>query len=162
MQLDIQKRLAGQVLKTSEKNIRLDPSKLDEIKEAITKADIKSLIKHHVITARAKRGISRFRIRHRNSQKRKGRLVGHGSRKGGEGARLEKKVAWANKIRVQRKFLQNLRDKGAIDPTSYRMLYMKSKGGFFRSKRHIQIYMQERGIGKPAAQSLQGTEIKNK
>ena len=151
MQLDIQKRLAGQVLKTSEKNVWLDPSRLDEIKEAITKADIKSLVKDHAIIARKKRGISRFRIRHRQAQKSKGRMAGHGSRKGGKKARLGKKAAWISKMRVQRGFLQNLRDKGLVDKASYRMLYMKSKGGFFRSKRHIQIYMQERGIGKQKA-----------
>ena len=151
MQLDIQKRLAGQDLKTSEKNIRLDPNRLDEIKEAITKADIKSLVKYHAIIARKKRGISRFRIRHRQAQKSKGRMVGHGSRKGGKGARLEKKAVWISKMRAQRGFLQNLRDKGVVDKASYRILYMKSKGGFFRSRRHIQIYMQERGIGKQKA-----------
>ena len=45
MQLKIQKRLAAQILKTSKNNIQLDSSRLEEIKEAITKADIKSLIK---------------------------------------------------------------------------------------------------------------------
>ena len=78
-------------------------------------------------------------------------MVGHGSRKGGKGARLEKKAVWISKMRAQRGFLQNLRDKGVVDKASYRILYMKSKGGFFRSRRHIQIYMQERGIGKQKA-----------
>jgi len=45
MQLKIQKRLAGQILKSSQNDIWLDSDRLDEIKEAITKADIKSLIK---------------------------------------------------------------------------------------------------------------------
>lgn len=148
MQLKIQKRLAAQILKSSENDIWLDSNRLDEIKEAITKADIKSLIKDKAIKAKKIRGISRYRARKRNLQKSKGRRRGPGSLKGSKGARLSKKRGWINHIRVQRVFLQNLRDKGVIAKSSYRPLYMKSKGGFFRSKRHIKIYMQEHGIIK--------------
>lgn len=148
MQLKIQKRLAAQILKSSKNDIWLDSNRLDEIKEAITKADIKSLIKDKAIKAKKIRGISRYRARKRNLQKSKGRRRGPGSLKGSKGARLSKKRGWINHIRVQRVFLQNLRDKGVIDKSSYRPLYMKSKGGFFRSKRHIKIYMQEHGIIK--------------
>jgi|TARA_B100001964_G_C14251510_1_gene610164 large subunit ribosomal protein L19e len=148
MQLRIQKRLAAQILKSSEKNIWLDSNRLDEIKEAITKADVKSLIKDKAIRSKEKKGISGYRTRKRKEQKSKGRRKGVGSIKGSKGARLSKKRGWINHIRVQRVFLQNLRDKDVIDRSSYRSLYMKSKGGFFRSKRHIKIYMQEHGIVK--------------
>jgi large subunit ribosomal protein L19e len=148
MQIRIQKRLAARILKSSENDIWLDPNRLDEIKEAITKADITSLIKDKAIKSRKIRGISRGRSRKRNIQKSKGRRKGSGSIKGAKHARLTKKEGWINRIRVQRLFLQNLRDKGVIDKSSYRSLYMKSKGGFFRSKRHIKIYMQEHKIGK--------------
>ncbi len=148
MQLKIQKRLAAQILKSSENDIWLDSNRLDELKEAITKADIKSLIKDKAIKAKKIRGISRYRTRKRNQQKSKGRRRGSGSLKGSRGARLSKKRGWINRIRIQRVFLQNLRDKGVISKSSYRSLYMKSKGGFFRSKRHIKIYIQEQGIIK--------------
>ena len=148
MQLKIQKRLAAQILKASENDIWLDSNRLDEIKDAITKADIKSLIKDKAIRSKKRRGISRYRIRKNKEQKRKGRRSGFGSIKGGKRARLSKKRKWIDNIRIQRIFLQNLRDKNVIDNSSYRALYMKSKGGFFRSKRHVKIYMQEHGIGK--------------
>lgn len=148
MQIRIQKRLAARILKSSKNDIWLDPNRLEEIKEAITKADITSLIKDKAIKGKKIRGISRGRARKRNIQKSKGRRRGSGSIKGGKHARLTKKQGWINHIRVQRSFLQNLRDKGVIDKSSYRSLYMKSKGGFFRSKRHIKIYMQEHKIGK--------------
>ena len=148
MQLKIQKRLAAQILKASENDIWLDSNRLDEIKEAITKADVKSLIKDKAIKSKKRKGISRYRIRKNKEQKKKGRRRGFGSIKGGKRARLSKKRRWINSIRIQRIFLQNLRDKKIIDGASYRSLYMKSKGGFFRSKRHIKIYMQEHGIGK--------------
>ena len=148
MQIRIQKRLAARILKSSKNDIWLDPKRLEEITEAIHKADITSLIKDKAIKGKKIRGISRGRARKRNIQKSKGRRRGSGSIKGGKHARLTKKRGWINHIRVQRSFLRNLRDKGVIDKSSYRSLYMKSKGGFFRSKRHIKIYMQEHKIGK--------------
>ncbi len=148
MQLKIQKRLAAQILKSSEKSIWLDSSRLDEIKEAITKVDIKSLIKDKAIKGKQKKGISKSRIRKNKEQKRKGRRSGAGSIKGGRNARLAKKRRWINRIRVQREFLQNLKGKDVINSSSYRSLYLKSKGGFLRSKRHIKVYMQEHNIIK--------------
>ena len=148
MQLKIQKRLAAQILKSSKNDIWLDSNRLDEIKDAITKADIKSLIKDNAIKAKKISGISKYRTRKRKKQKNKGRRSGAGSIKGGKRARLNKKEGWINRIRIQRKFLQALRDKNIINKSSYRLLYRKSKGGFFRSKRHIKIYMQEHEIGK--------------
>ena len=40
----LQKRLAAQVLKVGQSKVWLDPEHLKEIKEAITKADIRKLI----------------------------------------------------------------------------------------------------------------------
>ena len=148
MQLKVQKRLAAQILKASENDVWLDPERMKEIKEAVRKGDIKSLIKDEAIKAKKRRGISRFRIRKNKEQKRKGRRHGAGSIKGGKRARLSKKESWMGRIRAQREFLQNLRGKKIIEPASYRELYLKSKGGFFRSRRHIKVYMQEHGIGK--------------
>ena len=148
MQLKIQKRLAAQILKTSGKKIRLDSDRLEDIKEAITKADIKSLIKDNAITEKRARGISGHRISKKRVKKRKGRRSGFGSIKGSKGARRGKKRAWIRSVRAQRGFLKLLRDKKIIPDNEYRPLYMKSKGGFFRSKRHIKVYMKERGIIK--------------
>jgi large subunit ribosomal protein L19e len=148
MQLKIQKRLAAQILKSTENNIWLDSNRLEEIKDAITKADVKSLIKDKAVKARKKVGISRYRARKNIKQKMKGRRRGFGSIKGGKNARDNSKTKWINRVRIQRSYLKNLRNKGAIATSSYRSLYLKSKGGFFRSHRHLKIYMQEHGIIK--------------
>ena len=148
MVLKIQKRLAAQILKSSKNNIWLDSNRLDEIKDAITKVDVRSLIKDKAIKAKKIKGISRYRIRKTQKQKSKGRRSGPGSKKSSVNARISKKRRWINQVRVQRTFLKNLRDKDVIDKHSYRSLYMKSKGGFFRSKRHLKIYMKEHGFTK--------------
>jgi len=144
MKIDNQKRLAAQILKCSKKRVKLDPDMASDIKEAITKADIRGLIKDNIITKIKARGVSRGRARKRLVQKRKGRQSGEGSKKGSSGARAPKKRAWINKIRSQRKLLKTLKENKIIDGKLYREFYSKSKGGFFRSRRHIKLYLEER------------------
>ena len=146
MRLGSQKRLAAQVLKCSPKRIWIDPKSLEEVKEAITKIDIKSLIKKGIIKGKRKEGVSKFRARKIKKQKSKGKQKGPGSRKGKKTARLNKKRAWIGRIRIQRRFLRELKDKKLIDVNIYRQLYSRSKGGFFRSKRHIKLYLEERNL----------------
>jgi large subunit ribosomal protein L19e len=148
MRLNTQKKLAAGILKSSPKKIWLDSTRSDEIKEAITKADIRSLIKDKAIKAKKEKGTSKSRIRKAAIQKSKGRRKGPGSRKSGMNARITRKRTWINHIRVQRALLQNLREKKVIGKSDYRSLYLKSKGGFFRSKRHLKMYIEERGIIK--------------
>lgn len=139
----LQKRLAAAILKCSPKRVKLDTEKLKEIKEAITKEDVRQLVKEGNIWKKHKKGISKARHRKIISQKRKGRRKGWGSAKGKKTSRLSKKDAWMSRIRAQRKFLKMLKGKNAIEKRTYRELYLKSKGGFFRSKRHIELYIEE-------------------
>ena len=148
MELKVQKKLAASVLKCSKSRIRFDPERLEEIKEAITKVDIKSLIKDNAISRRPAKNTSRFRARKKLIQKRKGRQKGLGSRKGKSTARLPKKENWMNHIRKQREYLKYLRDKKVISRRVFRDLYLKCKGGFFRSKRHLKLYIDEHGLKK--------------
>ena len=70
MILKSQKRIAAQVLKVGINKVWLDPERIDDIKEAITKADIRSLIKSGVIKAHKLKTNSRARFRKRLEQKR--------------------------------------------------------------------------------------------
>ena len=146
--LKLQKRLAADILKCSEKRVQFDTDRLEDIKEAITKLDIRSLISDNTIKKKPEKGISRVRARKTLVQKRKGKRKGYGSKKGRKTARLPKKTAWIKKIRIQRQFLKELRDKKLISNADYHSLYSKSKGGFFRSKRHIKLYIEEHGLIK--------------
>jgi large subunit ribosomal protein L19e len=146
--MKIQKRLAGKISKRSKKRVKLNPDSMTDIKEAITRVDIKTLIKDKAITLVRKKGVSRGRAKKTQSQKSKGRKKGYGSRKGTHNARLDSKKIWMNKIRLQRKFLQELKEKQKLSPEDYKNLYRKSKGGFFRSKRHIKLYITEHKMMK--------------
>jgi len=153
MELKTQRRLASSLLKCSIKRIVFDTDRLDEIKESITKRDIAGLIKDKAIRKKQSKGVSRARANKIKTQKAKGRKKGPGSRKGKHGARLPRKQAWMNKVRVQRKFVKELKDKKIINIKSHRMLYSKISGGFFRSRKHIKIYIKENGLTKENGKS---------
>lgn len=146
--LDVQRRIAADILKCGRNRVRFDPEELDEIKEAITKSDVRVLINNGTITKKRLNSTSRFWARKIREQKRFGRQKGIGSRKGKKTARLPPKRKWINSIRLQRNFIKSLRDNQSITSGIYHELYSKSKGGFFRSLRHLKTYSQERGILK--------------
>jgi len=110
---------------------------------AITKDDIRMLIKEGIILKKQKKGISKGRTKQLREQKRKGRRKGPGSRRGAKGARTPKKRKWINTIRPLRKMLKDLREDDLIERNAYRKLYRMAKGGAFRSKSHMKLYMEE-------------------
>ncbi|MFP4118850.1 MAG: 50S ribosomal protein L19e [Candidatus Woesearchaeota archaeon] len=148
MKLTVQKRLAASVLGCSPKRVHFAPDRINDIKEAITKADIKSLVNDGTITKVPAKGVSRSRANKRLEQRRKGLQRGPGKRKGKKTAIVPRKSSWIARIRVQRDFLKELREKDIIDPAVFKDLYGKSKGGFFRSKRHIKIYIAENELAR--------------
>ncbi len=146
--LKTQKRLAAQILRCSPSRVQFNQDRLDEIKEAITKANIRGLINSGVIVKKPTHSTSRGRIRLALIQKRKGRGKEPSKRKGKATARRKPKREWMNRTRLMRSLLSDLREKEKIDVKNYRILYLKVKGGFFRSKRHLSIYMEEQGLLK--------------
>ncbi|MBI2545569.1 50S ribosomal protein L19e [Candidatus Woesearchaeota archaeon] len=148
MQLTVQRRLAAYVGNCSPNRVKFSQEHLSEIKEAITKSDIRSLIKEGLIVIEPKQGTSRGRIRHNKAQRRKGRQRGTGSRKGTGNVRNHGKTAWISRIRLQRMVLRILLGRDVISKDVYRDLYHKAGGGFFRSRRHILLYIEEHGLKK--------------
>lgn len=146
MDLKTQKNIVQSLSNVGRKRIKFDPERLSEITDVITKKDIKGLINKKVIIIKQKTGSSRVRARKILIQKRKGRRKGVGSRKGKNTARLNPKRIWVNKIRILRLFLKGLKSKKFISNKDYKELYLKAKGGFFRSERHLKTYINERGL----------------
>ena len=158
MNLKNQRRIAASLLKVGENRVWFDDDRISEIKEAITKNDIRGLIRNKAIQKKQIVGNSRVRARKIKVQKRKGRRKGKGSRKGKRTARLPDKKAWMIKIRAQRKFLNEFKEKGLFKEKVFRELYLKAKGGFFRSKRHIMVYLTEKNYFK----EKDDTQVKKK
>ena len=143
MSLSNQRRLSAQVLGVGERKVWFDKGKLDEIKEAITKADIRALVGQNIIQRRPDQGTSRVRARKRLVQRRKGRQKGQGTRKGRMTARLSRKESWMIGVRSQREFIKDLKEKQLIEVSTYRKLYSLVKGNYFRNRRHIKLYLTE-------------------
>jgi large subunit ribosomal protein L19e len=143
-----QRRMASEILKCGKNRVWMDHDRLDEIAKAVTKEDIRLLIKGKAIKANQKKGISNSRKKYVKKQKEKGRRKGHGSRKGAKNARISKKERWIKTIRPIRSYLRELRDNKKINPSIYRKYYMKAKGGEFRSKHHLETHLLSDGILK--------------
>jgi large subunit ribosomal protein L19e len=138
--MKLQKRLAAAIKKVGKKRVRI--RKPEEMKEAITREDIRVLLKTGAIEIEKKKGVSRGRARKNKEQRKKGRRKGEGKKKGRV---LNKKEKWVKKVRAQRKFIKMLAEKKKIGPKTYRNLYRKVGGGYFRSVSHIKTYLEKRG-----------------
>ena len=137
------KKLAAKILKTSPKKVKFLAGALEEIKKAITRSDLRGLIAVKKIVKSKANEQSRSRARKIATQKSKGRQKGKGAKKGAKFSRVTKKDRWMSKVRVQRTFLKELKEKKLVSTQNYQMLYRKVKGGYFRNKRHIKLYLTE-------------------
>ncbi|HLC86132.1 MAG TPA: 50S ribosomal protein L19e [Candidatus Nanoarchaeia archaeon] len=146
MNLRNRKEIIARMLKAGTKRVWIDPTRLKDFKEAITKDDLRKLTAEGAVLIKQKNGVSRGRARKILQQKRKGKRQGIGSRKGKHTARAGKKIIWVNKIRLQRKMITEYSDKNLIAKEVYRLLRLKAKGGFFRSARHIKLYLTEHNL----------------
>ncbi|HDI73686.1 MAG TPA: 50S ribosomal protein L19e [Candidatus Korarchaeota archaeon] len=141
MKLDYQKKLAAKVAGVGLDRVKLDPEKIDLISEAITRSDIRRLIRSGAIEILPKKGVSRARARERPKRK------GPGRRKGGKYSRLPRKRRWINKIRALRRELKAMKERGIIDAKTYRNLYRRLAR--FESVTHLRshVMMEARGVG---------------
>lgn len=148
MDLKNQRRLASEILGCGENRVWIDPTRMEDVAEAITRSDVRALINSKAIKAKQKAGISRGRTRYQQEQKRKGKRRGHGSRKGAKKARAPKKKTWINSIRPIRSQLKEYRNQGRIDSGTYRKLYRRAKGGMYRSKARLDAHLESEGLLK--------------
>ena len=123
-------------MKCSPKRVWVDPTS-PKIKQAITRKDIRRLVKDGLIMK------MHVKTRAKNEMKRQ---QFHGSRKGAKGARVGKKAMWLRIVRPQRKLLVEI--KPTLKPGVYRKLYLMVKGNAFRSKAHLNSYIEEKEMAK--------------
>ena len=148
--LKTQKRLAAAVLKTGKGRIRLKDTK--EVGEAITREDMRALIKKGLAVKIQKKGAARVSAVKRLAQKRKGRRSSRGSRKGKLGARLDRKQLWIKQTRGLRRLLADLREKELVEKSDYKRVYRMVKGNAFRNRKHLMFYLRENDLLKKAGQ----------
>jgi len=141
------KRMASDIMKAGESRVWIDPTKTDEVEKAITKDDVRNLIRKGLVKAEPKKGVPRTRGRMNADRRRKGRSRGLGKRKGTLSARLTPKKSWMARIRSQRMLLRSFRDQGALTG-GYREAYNKIKAGVIKDKSRLIIFLKERNYLK--------------
>ncbi len=146
MNLTSQRKLAAAVLDCGVYRVWIDPERSDEVSMAITREEIRGLIKNEAIKELPENSPSRGRARILAEKKKKGRRVGAGSKKGKKYSVVSRKTRWINRIRAQRKHLVNLRERRIIAVSTYRSLYRKAKGGEFRSVSELERYINDNNL----------------
>src|SRR2546428_13552363 len=115
MSLKSQKRLAASLLGGGLNRVWIDPEENDRVQSAITRDEIKSLIREGRISLLPKTGVSRGRHRAKAGRRKKA-----GSRKGSQ---KPGKGAWVLKIGAIRRHLRWLRRKRECSPRNKAALF---------------------------------------
>lgn len=126
------RRLASDIMQRGEKSIRMKPSEVADIEKALTRDDVRALIKKGSIFAlKPKRNASTYG-RELKTKRSEGRKRGRGKRKGTAKARGG--VSYQKRIRAQRRVLKALKSDGTITNELFKKYYRLTKGGVFTSK----------------------------
>ena len=126
--------------------VKIDTARMEDVDAAITREEIRRLVHEGAIRIVQKKGISRGRFKAIQTQKKKGRRKGTGTRRGKTGARSPKKTSWVRGVRAVRRRLRELRDRKELPDHAYRHLYLMIKGGTFRSVSRLEQYLETQGL----------------
>jgi len=140
--LKSKKRLVARITGAGIKRIHFDSEHLDDITDAITRDDIRSLMTANTIKIKSLKGASRGRAKTKKIQKNK-RGTKQGSKKGTKGARVGKKEVYVKKVRSLRHILKVAKDRKDITNKEFWSLYKKVGGNTVRNKAHLLTMMKE-------------------
>jgi large subunit ribosomal protein L19e len=138
--VNLQKKIAAQILKVGKNRVWLDPKQTKDLDAAITKADVRRMILKGWVKALPEK------IHKPREKKKRGR--GRGSRKGAKYSIVGRKRRWILRVRPMREMLKEMREKQEIDNQTFKKLYLLVKGGMFRSRSHLRLYMEQNNLLK--------------
>ncbi|MDF2422249.1 MAG: 50S ribosomal protein L19e [Nitrosopumilus sp.] len=140
--LRAKKRLAARVTGVGVHRIKFDTDHLDDIADAITRQNIRSLITANTIKIKPFTGTSRGRAQEKKDQRNK-RGTTQGSKQGSKGARVGKKEVYVAKVRSLRRLLKIAKDRKDLTNPEFWILYKKVGGNTVRNKAHLILLMEE-------------------
>jgi len=140
--LKAKKRLAARVSGVGVNRIKFDTDHLDDIADAITRENIRSLFTANTIRIKSFTGTSRGRAQAKKDQRNK-RGTTQGSKQGRKGARVGKKVVYVAKVRSLRRLLKIAKDRKDLTNPEFWILYKKVGGNTVRNKAHLRTLMEE-------------------
>ena len=124
------------------KRIKFDVDHLDDIADAITRQQIRSLITANTIRIEQIVGTSRGRAQEKKIQKSK-RGATQGSKKGRKGARVGKKEVYVTKVRSLRRRLKIAKERKEITNKNFWEIYTKIGGNTVRNIAHLRTLIEE-------------------
>lgn len=140
--LKAKKRLVSRITGVGMHRVKFDADHLDDIADAITRANIRSLITANTIKIKSITGTSKGRAHQKKAQRNK-RGTTQGSKQGRKGARVGKKQVYVAKIRALRRLLKIAKDREELTNPEFWALYKKVGGNTVRNKAHLRTLMEE-------------------
>ena len=140
--LKAKKRLAARVTGVGIHRIKFDTDHLDDIADAITRENIRSLITANTIRIKSFTGTSKGRAHTKKAQKNK-RGAKQGAKQGAKGARVGKKEVYVAKVRSLRRLLKIAKDRKDLTNPEFWELYKKVGGNTVRNKAHLRTLMDD-------------------
>ena len=139
----MQRRLAASVLKIGQHKVWLDPMRINDVKDALTKVDIEELIKDNAIKSKIKmkkkENVEIAKKYPKKKARKRRRSTGHIRKK-----LKKRKEKYVKLIRKLRKFLKMLRLNGTLTTKEHNYLRKLAKAGQFKSRRHLQEHIKEK------------------
>ena len=140
--LKAKKRLVARIAGVGVHRVKLSTDHLEDVANAITRSDIRSLITANTISIKSFTGTSRGRAHTKKLQRNK-RGTTQGSKHGRKGARVGKKATYVIKVRSLRRLLKIAKDRKDITNPEFWQLYKKVGGNTVRNKAHLRSLMDE-------------------
>jgi large subunit ribosomal protein L19e len=122
--------------------VKFDSEHLDDIADAITRDNIRSLITANTIKIKPVVGTSRGRAQLKKNQRRK-RGAKPGSKKGRKGARMARKELHIIKVRALRYRLKVAKERKDITNNEFWTLYKMIGGNTVRNSAHLRSLIEE-------------------
>jgi len=140
--LKAKKRLVSRVTGVGVHRVKFDSDHLDDVADAITRENIRSLITANTIKIKPIVGTSKGRAHIKKAQKNK-RGTKQGSKQGRKGARVGKKEIYVAKVRSLRRLLKIAKDRKELTNPEFWTIYKKVGGNTVRNKAHLRLLMEE-------------------
>jgi len=149
MKLDKKKVIAAKALKVGKNRVIFNTESLAEIKEAITKQDIKELYAEGIISIRPVKG--RKKIVRRKTRRGPGKIKKTVSTRKQDYVKLTRKL---------REYLKHLKEHGKLEREDYKDLRKKIRMKNFKSKAHLKEQLKSLDILKEVVASSDKSESK--
>ena len=141
--LRAKKRLVSRIVGVGLHRVKFDNDHLDDITDAITRVNIRSLITANTIKIKRIVGTSHGRATLKKIQRKK-RGTKQGSKKGRKGARVGKKRVHITKVRALRYRLKVSKDRKEITNKEFWELYKMVGGNTIRNVAHLRSLIDEK------------------